>query len=322
MRALIWDGSRLRVAADAPAPRLQAGCALVRVRLAGICSTDLQILRGYMGFRGILGHEFVGEVVEGPGDLVGRRVVGEINFACGRCATCRAGRKRHCPTRTVLGILGADGAFAETLRIPIENLHTVPDAIDDVQASFVEPLAAALAAASTTDTYRGGRSLVLGAGKLGLLIAQALAARGDDVQVVCRTPRARAVSKALGLEAVSLAHAARDHDLVVDATGDAAGLALALERVRPLGAVVLKSTVAARHELDLAPLVIDEVSLIGSRCGDFAPALAALETGSVRVEPLVDGVVALARGVEALERAGRPGALKLLLDPRDAAQAD
>ncbi|HEY8516970.1 MAG TPA: alcohol dehydrogenase catalytic domain-containing protein [Candidatus Binatia bacterium] len=295
---------------------MQADTALVRVHLAGICSTDLQILRGYMGFRGTLGHEFVGEVVEGPAELAGRRVVGEINFACGRCADCRAGRKRHCPTRTVMGILGADGAFAELVRVPVENLHVVPDGLEDEGAVFVEPVAAALSAARASDALRGGRALVLGAGKLGLLIAQALAARGDDVQVMCRSERAHEVGRKLGLETLTREQAPRGYDLVVDATGDAAGLSIAIEHVRPLGTIVLKSTVAARYEIDLAPLVVNEVSLIGSRCGDFPPALAALAEGAIRVEPLVDAVLPLSRGVEGLERAGQPGALKILLDAR------
>lgn len=315
MQALIWDGVLLRHVVDAPEPHTRDGSAIVRVRLAGICSTDLQILRGYMGFRGILGHEFVGEVVDGPAHLVGRRVVGEINFACKRCPECVAGRSRHCPTRTVMGILGADGAFAELLRIPVENLHPVPDGVDDVRASFVEPVAAAIEAAVQTERFAGARSLVLGAGKLGLLVAQVLAARGDDVLVVCRHARARAMTESLGLRPVTPELVPRNFDLVVDATGDVEGLRTALACVRPLGAIVLKSTVAAAHGINLAPLVINEVSLIGSRCGDFAPALAALQADLVRVEPLLDGIRPLSDGLNALESAGRTGALKLLLRP-------
>jgi len=315
VQALIWDGVRLRLVDDAPEPSVRDGTAIVRVRLAGICSTDLQILRGYMGFRGILGHEFVGDVVDGPDELVGRRVVGEINFACGRCPDCRSGRNRHCSTRTVMGILGADGAFAELLRIPIENVHLVPDEIDDVHASFVEPLAAALQAAEQTQRFAGGRSLVVGAGKLGLLVAQALAARGDQVTVVCRNPRVRSLAEALGLSTVEPELAPKRCEVVVDATGDVEGLELALSCVRPLGAVVLKSTVAERYAIDLAPLVINEVTLIGSRCGRFAPALEALKTDSIRIEPLLDDVRPLSEGLETIERAGRAGALKFLLKP-------
>ena len=317
MRALIWDGKRARYVTDAPDPSLVEGTALVRVRLAGICSTDLQILRGYMGFRGILGHEFVGDVMAGPPELTGRRVVGEINFACRRCMECRAGRIRHCPTRTVMGILGADGAFAEVLRVPVENLHPVPAEIDDASAVFVEPVAAAVEASQQTSAFAGGRSLVLGAGKLGLLVAQTLATRGDRVEVACRSVPARTIIERLGLSPVPLPVASRAYDLVVDATGDAAGLATAMEAVRPLGAVVMKSTVATRYDVDLAPLVINEVTLIGSRCGDFTAALELLRAAKVQVAPLLDAVRPLSQGKEALESAGRSGALKIVLNPSE-----
>lgn len=313
MRALNWDGSRLRLVNDAPDPVRVAGTAIVRVRLAGICSTDLQILNGYMGFRGVLGHEFVGEVLLGPETLVGRRVVGEINFACRRCPDCLAGRTRHCPTRTVMGILGADGSFAELLRIPLENLHLVPGNVPDLAAVFVEPLAAAVNVCDQTAGHGGGRALVVGAGKLGLLVAQALAVRGDRVDVLCRNARAAGVVEKLGLRVVTPESRPRGYDLVVDATGDANGLPVALEAVRPLGAVVLKSTIASRHDVDLAPVVINELSLIGSRCGDFGAALAMLSTQQIDVAPLVEGVMSLDDGIEALESAGRAGALKVML---------
>ena len=194
-------------------------------------------------------------------------------------------------------------------------MHLVPDAIDDVRASFVEPVAAAIEASLQTESFAGGRSLVLGAGKLGLLVAQVLAARGDDVRVVCRNPRASNIVESLGLIPVAPPSAPRGCDLVVDATGDAEGLATALACVRPLGAIVMKSTIAQRHELDLSTLVINEVSLIGSRCGAFAPAIVALSDERLRVEPLLDEIRPLSDGLAAFERAGRPGALKLLLKP-------
>lgn len=313
MRALIWDGAQLRFVVDAPDPALLPGTVVVRVRLAGICSTDLQILRGYMGFRGILGHEFVGDVIAGPESLRGKRVVGEINFSCRRCPECLGGRVRHCPSRTVMGILGADGAFAEMMRLPVENVRVIPESISDTAAVFVEPLAAAIEACDQTSAFAAGRSLVIGAGKLGLLLAQALAARGDRVEVLCRNPGARSMVEALGL-GVALSPA-RGYDLVVDATGDPAGLAIAIDAVRPLGAIVLKSTVAARHDVDLAPLVINEVTLVGSRCGDFDAAISMLAAARVRVIPLLQRVVPLSDGVDALESAGRAGALKVMLKP-------
>jgi len=313
MRALVWDGRELRFISDVPTPSVVAGTALVRVGFAGICSTDLQILQGYMGFRGIPGHEFVGRVVDGPEGWAGRRVVAEINFACGRCETCAAGRRRHCPARTVLGIQDADGAFADFVRIPIENLHVVPDEVPDRTAVFVEPLAAAFEAEAQTRGLAGGHATVLGAGKLGLLIAQVLAARGDRVSVVCRSSGARRRVEELGLAATDAKSATRGRDLVVEATGSIEGLAIAMDLVRPLGTIVAKSTVAAHHTLDLAPIVIHEISLIGSRCGPFEPALEALRTNAVSVAPLLEGIYPIERGAEAFEAAARPGALKFLL---------
>jgi threonine dehydrogenase-like Zn-dependent dehydrogenase len=315
MRALVWDGERARVVDGAPEPECPHGTALVQVLAAGICSTDLQILKGYMHFRGILGHELVGRVAVGPQELSGRRVVAEINFACGRCPACGAGRARHCPTRTVMGILGADGAFADFVRVPVENLHPIPDALSDREAVFVEPLAAAFRAEEQTRGHASGRTIVLGAGKLGLLVAQVLSRRGDDVSVVYRSESGERRLRMLGLKAVPRERATPGADLVVDASGSAQGLAAALDLVRPLGAVVMKSTIAAEHQLALARLVIDEVTLVGSRCGPFPPALDALAAGDIRVEPLVDAVLPLGNAVEALERAAQPGAGKVLLQP-------
>jgi threonine dehydrogenase-like Zn-dependent dehydrogenase len=317
MLALTWDGTRSRVVADAPVPEAcDPTSAVVRVRLAGICSTDLQIIAGYMGFRGVLGHEFVGEVTAGPEAWVGRRVVGEINFACGRCPTCLAGRRRHCPSRSVMGILAADGAFAEYVRLPIENLHHVPDGLRDEEAVFVEPLAAAVEASLQTAAFAGGRTIVLGAGKLGLLVGQVMAARGDDVTVACRDRAACVqVEARVGLCAAAVEDVRRGCDLVIEATGTAEGLSLAMDLVRPLGGIVLKSTIAERHALDLAPLVINEVTLIGSRCGPFGPALASLVEHGVRVTPLIDAVLPLRDGAEALRRAAVRGTKKILLQP-------
>jgi len=315
VQALVWDGVRLRLAVDAPTPTPVEGHAIVQVLLAGICSTDLQILHGYMGFRGVLGHEFVGRVVSGPPEIEGRRVVGEINFACRRCLDCAAGRTRHCPHRTVMGIVGADGAFAERIRVPVANLHVVPDDVDDESAVFVEPLAAAIEASVQTEGYAGGRTLVIGAGKLGLLVAQVLAMRGDRVDVACRSGRARDLVDRLGLSRVTVERPGTGYDLVVEATGDVSALPTALSAARPLGGVVLKSTVSTRHELDLAPLVVNELNLIGSRCGPFEPALAALRSGQIDVRALLDEMRPLSEGIEALESAGRPGALKILMKP-------
>jgi threonine dehydrogenase-like Zn-dependent dehydrogenase len=315
VRALRWDGSRLALARDLPPPTLAAGDALVRVALAGICRTDVEITRGYLDFRGTLGHEWVGRVVAaGDPQLVGRRVVGEINLACGRCALCAAGLGRHCPTRRVLGIAGADGAFADLIVVPERNLHLVPDGIPDTAAVFTEPLAAACEILEQIGAVSGARAVVLGAGKLGLLVAQVLVRAGAEVIVAARHPAQQARAARLGITGVTPQPGA---DLVVDATGNADGLRQALALVRPRGIVVLKTTVAGEHRLDLAPAVVNEITLVGSRCGRFAPALEALADGTVAVEPLIDAVVPLDEGVGAFDRAAAAGAMKILLDARD-----
>jgi threonine dehydrogenase-like Zn-dependent dehydrogenase len=315
MRAFVWDGRGARVVQDHPEPKSSDEMALVEVRMAGVCSTDLQILQGYMDFRGILGHEFVGEVLEGPTEWVGHRVAGEINFACHRCALCETGQSRHCPNRTVMGIQGADGAFAQRVRVPWKNLHRIPDTVSDHEAIFIEPLAAAFEADLQSRAYVGGRTAVLGAGKLGLLCAQVLALRGDDVRVVCRHEAAMEKARAVGLDAVSVDQVGGPYSLVVEATGHPDGLAKALSIVRPGGAVVQKTTIAARHDIDLAPLVIHEITMIGSRCGPFAPAIDALANAKVQVAPLLSSVLPLTDAGEAIARARTPGALKIGLDP-------
>lgn len=320
MRALRWDGRQARVMEQAdPAPC--ADRALVRVALAGICRTDLEILRGYMGFRGVLGHEFVGTVEAGPSGASGAsgwqgaRVVGEINFACGACDWCTQGLGRHCPGRTVMGIQGADGAFAERVAVPVANLHRVPDAVPDEAAVFTEPLAAAFEILEQVEVGPGQRCVVLGDGKLGLLVAQVLAGTGASVLAVGRHAEKLALLASRDVETVL----ERDWDgaaadLVVEATGRAEGFARAVAATRPRGTLVLKSTLAEAAPLNVAPLVIHEITLVGSRCGPFEPALAALADGRVSVEPLIEARCPLDDGVAALERAGAPGARKLLLD--------
>jgi threonine dehydrogenase-like Zn-dependent dehydrogenase len=315
MRALFFDGATLRCVDDHPAPVAGDGEALVRVRLAGVCSTDLQILAGYMGFTGVPGHEFVGEVVDGPPDLSGRRVVGEINYACGRCPTCQRGLGRHCPLRRVMGILGADGAFAEYLAVPVANLHVVPDGIPDEAAVFTEPLAAAFSILEQVPLDPSDDVVVLGDGKLGLLCAQVLAGTGAAVTLVGKHPENLALVADRGLATIPLDAWAPDGTAgcVVDATGSTTGLALAMAAVRPRGTLVLKSTVADHHDLSLAPLVINEVTVVGSRCGLFPPAVAALAGNAVAVTPLIDSTYALADGVDAIAHAAQPGVRKVLL---------
>jgi threonine dehydrogenase-like Zn-dependent dehydrogenase len=316
MQALHWDGQQLRLQQGYTNPSIPDGFALVRVRLAGICSTDLQIFKGYMAFAGVPGHEFVGEVREGPADLLGKRVVGEINFACGTCEMCHTGLQRHCPTRQVMGILNADGSFAEYMAVPVANLHVVPDSVADEEAVFVEPLAAAFEILEQVQVQvpSNNEVVVFGDGKLGLLCAQVLHQTGARVRVVGKHPDKLGFLNGVGIQTCLLADwRASAADLVVEATGSEAGLALAIETVRPRGTLVLKSTVAAEHSLSLAPLVINEVTVVGSRCGVFPPALEALQHKRVNVSPLINKVYPLREGVEAVNQAARDGVLKVLL---------
>jgi threonine dehydrogenase-like Zn-dependent dehydrogenase len=320
MKALRFEDERLSVA-DVPAPS-SGEEALVRVRLAGVCNTDLEIVRGYAGFQGTLGHEFVGVVERAPGlpELEGRRVVGEINAGCGACELCRRGDSRHCPARTVLGIAGRDGAFAEFLRLPVVNLLPVPDEVTDERAVFTEPLAAACGIVERVGIEPGMRVAVVGDGKLGLLCAQALKAMtGAAVLLVGRhaskldIARRRDVETVRG-EEMRPTHA-RAFDVTVEASGSPAGFATALGMLRPRGTLVLKSTFHGRTELDAAPVVVDEISIVGSRCGRFAPALELLSRDAVEVDSMIHGEFPLAEGVRAVERAAEPGVLKILLRP-------
>jgi threonine dehydrogenase-like Zn-dependent dehydrogenase len=314
VRALVFDGEHARLA-ERPLPEAGPDLARVRVRLAGVCDTDLQILRGYLGFRGVLGHEFVGVVEDGPEGWRGARVVGEINFACGACDLCVRGLGRHCPARRVMGIQGADGAFAEAVAVPVANLHRVPGDVPDETAVFAEPLAAAFEILEQLSLAPDTRAVVLGDGKLGLLIAQVLADAGARVLAVGRHRAKLDVLARRGLEtAIAEEVEPVPSDLVVEATGSASGLRRALAWVRPRGTLVLKSTVAEPDPVHLAPVVIHEIQVVGSRCGPFAPALAALAGGRVEVGALVAERLPLARADEALAHAARPGVLKVLLD--------
>ncbi len=295
-------------------PVSAAGECRVAVLRAGICATDLALVRGYMGFRGVPGHEFVGRALDGP--LAGQRVVGEINAGCGRCADCRAGDSRHCPARTVLGILGRNGAFAEQLTLPARNLIAVPDDISTDEAVFAEPLAAALAILEQVEVDSSTSVLVAGDGRLGLLIAHVLHRAGADVTVAGRHAERAAllpdgVRHALGrLEQPP----SQRYDLAVEATGQSDALPLLLRHVRPRGTVVLKTTTELPTPLDLAPLVVDEQRLIGSRCGRLGPALELLASHAVPVQRLITARYPLEHAPAALEHAGRRGVLKVLLD--------
>ncbi len=318
MLAVYVNGARVTLQQQYPEPGVRPGEALIKVRLAGICKTDLEIIHGYMGFAGVLGHEFVGEVVRchAKPELIGKRVVGEINCGCGRCKMCRAGVQEHCPNRTTLGILHRDGAFADYLTLPARNLHVVPDAVPDCHAVFAEPLAAACEILAQRPDLAGKRVIVLGDGKLGLLTAQVLARAGCEVTCIGRHRRKLDVLARRGipvrLDSTSSPHTA---PVVVDCTGSTSGFLLARRLVEPRGLIIMKTTVAASNAVQLAPLVIDEVTVMGSRCGPFAPALAAIADGSIDLEPLISARFPLADALAALERATSPRVIKVLLQP-------
>lgn len=298
-----------------PIPQPPPGEALVRVRLAGICGTDLELLRGYYPYAGIPGHEFVGEVVAaGDSAWVGRRVVGEINAVCGVCTPCRAGRPHHCEQRSVLGIRHRDGAFAGYLCLPEKNLHAVPDGLPDAAAVFVEPLAAALRIQQQVAIGPGTRVLVVGAGRLGQLVARSLIATGCEVRAVARYVRQRQLLTERGIPTLTETELPlRHYDVVVEATGVPSGFELARRAVRPCGTLVLKSTYRDLATVDLSALVVDEISLVGSRCGPFPEALRLLAQGALEVMDLIEAEYPLAEAIAALERASQSGALKVLL---------
>jgi threonine dehydrogenase-like Zn-dependent dehydrogenase len=317
MRAA-WLAAQQVSVRDVPVPAPGPGEALVRVSLAGVCATDLELLRGYYPYDGVPGHEFVGTVAAAPGapERVGERVVGRINAACGACARCAAGAPEHCAARTVLGIVGRDGAFAEYLALPLPNLLPVPPALPDEVAVFTELLAAALQVTTQVAVRPADRVVLVGAGRLGQLVARVLALTGCDLTVVAR--HARQVEL---LAAVGVRTAAADDlptgaaDLVVEATGNPGGFAAARRLVRPRGTIVLKSTYRGALTLDASALVVDEVTLVGSRCGPFSAALNLLASGRIDPRPLVEARYPLAGAPAALAHAARPGALAVLLEP-------
>src|SRR6266849_5751995 len=350
MKALRYENERLSVS-DVPKPDVD-GEAVVRVTLSGICNTDLENARGYGGFEGTIGHEFVGVIESLPhsgalarprgpqpgspagvgrsgraqsnepsltrGLVPGDRVVGEINAGCGHCDLCRVGDPRHCATRTVLGIVGRDGAHAEFLKLPVVNLLPVPDEISDERAVFTEPLAAACGILERAQITEHTRAAVVGDGKLGLLCAQVLATTGAPVLLVGKHENKLQIASRRGIETMAVNETqsrAKTVDVVVEASGSAAGFALALDLLRPRGVLVLKSTFHGPTEMDAARIVVGEISVVGSRCGRFAPALELLKTGAVDVESLISEEFALADGVRAIERAAEPGVLKVLLRP-------
>jgi len=326
MHALVLTDQGPQLDHNYPIPIPAAGEALIRVQLAGICSTDLQLLAGYKGgYRGVLGHEFVGVVIAAPEATawIGRRVVGELNIGCGSCALCRQGLDKHCRQRQSLGIIGRDGAFAEYLTLPVANLHPVPDSLPDQCAIFVEPTAAALQIREQLALKPSSRVVVLGDGRLGLLVAQVLALSGCDLTVIGRNPAKLALLTSMGLyvntyplDALPTEWPDTPIDTVVEVTGSADGFALARRLVRPGGVIVLRSTFAnTLAHFDLSGLVVDEITLIGSRCGPFPPAIRLLAAGQIQVQSLIQATYPLQQGVAALAHAAQKGVIKVVIAP-------
>jgi 2-desacetyl-2-hydroxyethyl bacteriochlorophyllide A dehydrogenase len=316
MRGLWLEEGRVRLRGDLPRPAPASDEALVRVQLTGICGTDLAMLSGYSDYTGIPGHEFVGEVVESAdAGLVGTRVVGEISAACGTCPTCVQERlPGHCPTRTVLGIQGRPGSMAEYLTLPLVNLHPVPEGVSDEAAVFCEPLAAALQIQEQVAIRPGSSVLVVGAGRLGQLVARTLALTGCRLTVVARHARQRERLRLVGVEVVEPGGVRpRSAEVVVEASGSPSGFALSVDAVHPRGTVVLKSTYSEPLPLDTGRVVVDELTIVASRCGPFPAALRLLQQGAVDPAPLIHATLSLDEGVRAFELAARPGTLKVLL---------
>jgi len=315
MRAIWLEDNKisLREISLARAPKE----ALVKIRKAGICSTDLELVKGYYPYTGVIGHEFVGEVVEAD-DLswVGQRVVGEINVVCGQCEQCIHARSTHCENRSVLGIVNRDGTFAEFTQLPVANLHRVPDSVSDEMAVFTEPLAAALEIQDQIQIKPSDRVLLIGAGRLGQLIAQSLALTSCDLRVVARHAHQQDLLKRRGIRLISEEDILPWRwDVVVEATGSPSGFSLARRAIRPRGTMVLKSTYTGEISVNVSSMVVDEIHLVGSRCGPFAPALRLMESKQVDPTVLIMEEFKLNDALKAFEHAAQAGVLKVLVEP-------
>ncbi|MBX3395277.1 MAG: alcohol dehydrogenase catalytic domain-containing protein [Phycisphaerae bacterium] len=297
------------------APVPPDGEVLIQILLAGICSTDLEIIQGYAGFEGVIGHEFVGRVVSDSSKLAGKRVVGEINCVCGRCDMCASGLSSHCRRRTVLGIQGRPGCFAEFISLPEKNCLHVPDTVTDDEAVFAEPLAAAIQVLRHTRIEKRTNAAVVGTGRLGILVAHILASTGCRLVAIGRNEQTLGLLDRRGIRALKLSEVQRmqDYDVVVDCTGNPEGLSIAMNLVRPRGTIVMKTTCRADHGIDLTPLVVNEISVVGSRCGPFADALNTLARRSIDVTELITRRMPLTGGVDALRLASEPDQIKVLL---------
>ena len=316
MKGLWLQDRKMSFRSDLPLPILEADEVLIKVLLAGVCSTDLEMLKGYYDFTGIPGHEFVGQVVDANGHpgLLGKRVIGDINISCGECERCLQQEPSQCMQRRTLGIFNYNGVFAEYCKLPAKNLTLVPDSVSAVLAVFTEPTAAAMRILEQVQVKPSDRVIVVGAGRLGLLIAQVLKNTGCDLKVVVRRAEPAAILNGLGIMAVYADEIKGElADIIVEVTGSPEGFELSRSLTRARGTLVLKSTFAGDVSLNLSKLVVDEITLVGSRCGNYPAGLRALSSGLVQVSEMVDSVFSLEQGLDAIERAGQPGVLKVLI---------
>ncbi len=316
MKALLLKKGKLRLE-DMPMPIPSKGEAMIKVVKAGICNTDIEMLKGYMAFEGVLGHEFVGQVVKAADRRWrGRRIAGEINIACGKCEFCLGGNEKHCSSRQVLGIREKNGAFAQYLTLPVENLHLIPQTVSNQEAVFVEPLAAALEILEQVEISDNDSILVLGDGKLGLLVAQVMKTKTDRVVCLGRHKRKLEILKKKKIKTYLKGSKIEDSfDIVIEATGHKRGIEHALSRVKPKGKVILKSTYHQQASIDISKIVVDEIQIIGSRCGPFPKAIALLKRGLVDVLDMVDGDFPLDEAMEAFRLAREPATMKVLITP-------
>jgi threonine dehydrogenase-like Zn-dependent dehydrogenase len=322
MQAVVFDGT-VKFIDNHPVPVPNETEALIRVSMAGICNTDMEITRGYLGFHGVMGHEFVGIVEGAPAyaaGFVGTRIVGEINCGCGVCSYCMGGLQRHCPSRATLGIRGKDGVFAEYVTLPVSNLHVIPDTVSDEEAVFIEPLAAAYEISEQIKIEPTQAILVLGDGKLGLLCALVLSLTGAEIALAGKHDRKLNIAGDRHIQTINVTGEnlgeEKKYDIVVEATGSAEGLMTALGHVKPRGTIVLKSTIASSQHINLAPVVIDEITVIGSRCGPFEPAIQALAERRINVRPLISGIYPMREAQKAFGEARKKENLKIIIDLR------
>lgn len=315
MRALVYDGSQLELEYDIPTPIPQSDQALLKIRQAGICNTDLELIAGYKGFSGVLGHEFVADVVDGPSEFVGKRVVGEINVACGDCDFCKCHIPSQCLNRTAVGIFQHPGAFADYLSLTVANLHVLPQSISDDQAIFVEPLAAALQVTEAVHISPRDRVVVVGAGKLGMLVAQLLRLTGAKLIVVVRRQAQVDLLRKWQISPVAYSEITkRNADIVVDCTGTADGLKDSLTIVKPRGIIILKSTYHGNSSVNLSQISVDEIKVVGSRCGPFDAALRLLSAGLVDVRSLIEVRYEFNDALKAMKHAKQVGVMKVILE--------